>query len=124
MKRRASIRIDFEDDDGGVAGAGGAGGSAPPDGAAGSGGADAGAGGTDGSPGLICGNGVVDPGESCDPPSPFGWVPGHGSPLYCGMQCTLRDACAECHQQCDADPAGFAACAAQRCKKGQYLPCG
>ncbi|HVU23890.1 MAG TPA: hypothetical protein VHE13_07170, partial [Opitutus sp.] len=70
-----------------------------------------------------CGNGNIDPGETCDPPS-GGWQPGHGSSLYCGNDCVTHDACAECHQVCDASPLGFSACERQQCARGIYLPCG
>lgn len=70
-----------------------------------------------------CGNGVVDPGEGCDPPQLGGWTPGTGSSLYCGTDCAVHDACAECHQLCDTDPLGFATCAQRSCSRGIYLPC-
>jgi len=65
-----------------------------------------------------CGNGRIDPGEDCEPPS-FSWSPGHGGSLYCGPDCNSRDACEECHSRCGTDPT----CICGTCSVGIYNPC-
>ena len=69
-----------------------------------------------------CGNGVVDPGETCDPPK--SWQPGNGGPMYCGNNCTMQNACTDCHTLCDPMSVPFAQCAQQFCNAGPYSPCG
>jgi hypothetical protein len=88
-----SAGADGAGNDGGDAGIDGAGGDAVIDGA-GNDGSDSG---TDGAAG-VCGNGVVETGEQCDPPAPF--TPGRGTSLYCGSACTLVDACEQCKSSC------------------------
>ena len=47
-------------------------------------------------PGGLCGNGVVDPGEECDPASPDGGFPGSPGGGFCapGTTCTAQCVCA------------------------------
>ncbi len=49
--------------------------------------------------GAVCGDGIVEPPEDCEPPQQS-YSPGHGSSLYCGPACKLIDACEACKTTC------------------------